>query len=92
MFTNTATYDFRTAFAMSLHVNCLWESRFSPRRCTGGVAKNVGTCGAAGIQPPSCPVVRRVSNIPRTLSTRSANPPSSAMSSATRSREWITVE
>lgn len=89
---NAANYGAGNTFAMPAHVYCLWDGLASPPVPTAAVGPDVEGRGPPGIQLPSWPVVRRVSNIPRTLRTRSPNPGSPAVSSATRSSEWITVE
>ena len=87
MSTDATSYDSGSTFAMRGHVYSTSNAIDFPQPPPFIGRTTVEQWGKPGIHVPSWPVVRRVSNIPRTLSTRSENPGSPAMSSATRSSE-----
>lgn len=92
MLTDAANYVTRTTFATPADVHSMSRGIESPHSSTLGVPGVWMTVDVLGIQVPMRPVVRRVSNMVLTFNTRSAKPGSPAISSATRSSEWMTVE
>lgn len=86
------TYVVGTTFATPDNVYSMSILRGYPHSSTSRVRFVWRNVDGLGIQVPNWPVVLKVSNMVRTFNTRSAKPGVAVISSATRSKEWITVE